>query len=403
MRRSDHNGSPGRSPALRLFTHAAPLPPPVYRDFIDMLFSMRLPIFGLGLVFVGIAGLIAFEWRDSIAAALALAGALVTGARVLLIGAYRRARATADIQQLRRWERGYALGNYAFAALIGLLNIQALTYHQPLLHLLTVSLVFSFGAGVVSRISVRPAICAASLLIATVPTVAAIVAHALVPHAAPLHAELFALEAALIAMITALSLQTVVHLHRSAVAHYTARHDMAQMARHDALTGLANRLLLRERFLESSLAAAHTENRLAVHFIDLDGFKAINDAHGHPAGDALLQQVADRLAAMVRAGDTVARLGGDEFVVLQTEVGQPGEAELLGRRIIKQLSAPYEVDGKEMRIGASTGIAMTPDYGPDLEQLLGCADAALYRSKLAGKGRLSFCTREDAAKAQQAA
>jgi diguanylate cyclase (GGDEF)-like protein len=139
-----------------------------------------------------------------------------------------------------------------------------------------------------------------------------------------------------------------------------------------------------------------------VHFIDLDGFKGINDVHGHPAGDSVLQQVSRRLESAVRADDTVARLGGDEFIVLQTNVSHEGETEMLARRIIRQLSAPYEVDGKLMRISASIGIAMTPDFGLDLEGLISCADSALYRSKGSGKGRLHFCVREDAATARLA-
>ena len=367
-----------------------------------MLFSMRLPIVGLGLVFAGVAGLTAYDWNDPVNAVLAAAAILVTLARLLTLNRYWRVQPITDHADLKRWEKRYAYGNYAFALLLGLLSIRALSIDYPLLHLITVSLVFSFGAGVVSRISIRPKICVMSLLLATVPTVAAL-AHAAVTHAEPLHIQLFALEALLVAMITALSLQTVVHLYCSAVVHHTAKHDLAQLARYDALTGLPNRLMLRERFQASSRTAAQEGTRLAVHFIDLDGFKGVNDGHGHPAGDEVLRQVARRLEETVRNNDTVARLGGDEFIVLQTDATHDDEAEMLARRIIRNLSAPYEVEGKSMRIAASIGIAMTPEYGFDLEQLLACADAALYRSKGAGKGRLNFCTREDAALAERAA
>ena len=105
----------------------------------------------------------------------------------------------------------------------------------------------------------------------------------------------------------------------------------------------------------------------------------------------------------VRSDDTVARLGGDEFVVLQTNVSEDGEAELLARRIIKKLSAPYEIDGQTMHISASVGIAMMPEAGRDLERLLAQADAALYRSKKAGKSRASFSTPEDAENERKAA
>lgn len=368
-----------------------------------MLFSMRLPILGIGIVFAGVAALAASEYDDPVNGALAIAAVIVTVVRLLVIRGYERARPVTDASQLKRWERRYAIGNYAFAILLALLTMRALMFHQPVLHLITVSLVFSFGAGVVSRISVRPIICVISLLIATLPTVAALAVHAFADDATPLHTELFLLEAMLVAMITALSLQTVAHLYRTSVAHHTAKFDMAQLATSDALTGLPNRLLLRERFHDSILATAQTGARLAVHFIDLDGFKGVNDRHGHPAGDAVLQQVARRLEAAVRADDTVARLGGDEFIVIQTELAHEDEAEMLARRIIKVLSAPYEVDGVEMRIAASIGIATTPEFGPDLERLIACADAALYRSKGSGKGRAYFCTRSDAASVELAA
>ena len=368
-----------------------------------MLFSMRLPILGLGAVFVGVAALAAYELDDPFFATLAILGILTTTARLAVLNTYERASPVDELFELKRWQRKYAVGNYTFALLLAALNVYAISYHYPLLHLITVSLVFSFGAGVVSRISIRPGICVFSLLLATAPTVAALAVHAFLEHPIPFHTELYAIEALLVAMITGLSLQTVAHLYRSAVEHHTARHDMALLAKHDALTGLANRLLLREEFQVSAAAAARKKTRLAVHFLDLDGFKAINDAYGHPAGDVLLQRVARRLETVVRSGDTLARLGGDEFVVLQTDVVHEDEAAMLARRIIRQLSAPYEIDDVTMRISASAGIALTPEFGKDLERLLACADTALYRAKTGGKSKAVLCTEQDAAATRLAA
>lgn len=351
---------------------------------------MRMPILALGLVLAGAAAIAARECADGRFTVIAVAAAFVTIARVLTVTAYRHA-APATAPALWRWERRYAWGNHATALLIGLLNALALTYHHPQLHLITTSLVFGFGAGLVARISVRPWICVPSLMIATLPTIAALTLHALSEEVVPMHGELFGMEALLMAFITAVSLQTVAHLYRASVRQLTAEHDMARLAKHDALTGLPNRLALRDR--HQSAVAAHKP--VALHYIDLDGFKPINDAHGHPAGDAVLREVAQRLAATVRTQDLVARLGGDEFVVLQADAGQAAEAELLARRIVKRLAAPYEVDGKTLHVSASVGIAVGQEPGADLEQLLACADAALYRAKLAGKSRHSFCTPED--------
>ena len=403
MRRSDQTVPAARPrPRLRLLPRGAALPLPVSREFLDMLFGMRLPIVGMGVVFVAIASLAAYEWSDPVFATIAALGALVTVARTLTLNAFARRHRGMDLPRLERWERYYAIGCYGFALLLALLNMRAISYHYPLLHLVTVSLVFSFGAGVVSRISVRPAICVVSLLLATAPTVGALTWHALTPHDTPLHGELFAAEAFLVAMITGLSLQTVGYLYRSAVQHHTAKHDMSALARHDALTGLANRLLLRERFDASMASAGEAGSLLAVHCLDLDGFKAVNDIHGHPAGDAVLRMVAERLAATVRAEDTVARLGGDEFVVLQTNVAHASEADMLARRIIKKLSAPYEVEGATMHLSASIGIALAPELGRELEALTACADSALYRSKTNGKARASLCGAEEAAQVQRA-
>lgn len=400
MTRSDRHAS-GR-PWWKPFGESLPLPLPVYRELVDTLFAMRLPILGLGLVFAGLAALAAWQWQDAGFAAIAASALIITIARLMLLGAYAR-DPRRDQERLRYWERRYAVGTYVIALLLAALNLYALTYHLPLLHLLTVSLVFGFGAGVVSRTSVRPVICVTSLLLATVPTVLGLFAHAFTTHETAFHAQFFVIEGLMVAMITGLSLQTVAHLYRAAVQHLSTQHDLALLAKRDALTGLANRLLLRERFQDASQGMVRSGSRIAVHFIDLDGFKPINDSHGHPAGDMVLKAVAQRIESSLRTEDTVARLGGDEFIILQVAPAHPSEAEMLARRIIRGLSAPYEIDGATVHLSASVGIALAPELGLDLERLIACADAALYRSKLGGKGRFTFCTGEDAAKVEMAA
>ena len=403
MRRLDQHAPIERRANFTLFSGSATLPMPVYREFVDMLFSMRLPVVGLGAVFVGVCVLAAVELGNTSYVVLAALGTAVTFVRLAIFLGYAHAPPDADLESLRRWERRYAIGNYAFAALLAMLNIAALTVHYPLLQLITVSLVFSFGAGVVARTSIRPKVCVTSLLIATIPTVTALAFHAFSAHSNTLHTEMFLVEAALVTMITGLSLQTVAHLYRSAVAHHTARHDFARLAKFDPLTGLANRLLLRELFEASMSAATRTGHSLAVHFLDLDGFKVVNDRHGHPVGDELLKQVASRLQAMVRTEDTIARLGGDEFVIIQTGLLHEDEAKMLALRIIRQLSLAYEIADSMVHVSVSVGIATAPEQGVELERLLACADAALYRAKAGGKARAIFCTDDDAAKVHLAA
>jgi diguanylate cyclase (GGDEF)-like protein len=386
----------------RIFPDPALLPLPVYRDFVDMLYSMRLPVLGLGAVFVGICLLVGRQLQNDFLLVLAAVGTVTTLARLATIRTFHKAKVQ-GFDDLRRWERRYAAGNLASAALLALLNLAAMADHNPLVHLITVSLVFGFGAGIVSRTSVRPAICVTSLLVATVPTVIGLALHAAHPNGGPLHAEMFLAEAAIVAAITGLSLQTVAHLYRSAVEHHTQRHDMAKLARTDALTGLSNRLLLREQFQDRAATAVRAKNLVALHYLDLDGFKAVNDRYGHPAGDALLSQVARRLEEMVRADDVVARLGGDEFIVLQAGISAESEAEMLARRIIRELSKTYVIDNIAMSVSVSVGIATAPKLGLELERLLACADAALYRAKAGGKARALFCLEADAADAEMAA
>ena len=363
---------------------------------------MRLPIVAMGAVCAVVAALLAMRWRDPVFTAVAVLVPLLTLGRLLVLNAYRaHGEGAFSHQDLLDWEWRYAIGSYAFASLIAILNMRALAYHDPLMHLITVSIVFSFGAGIVARISARPVICVISLLLSVAPTVGALAWHASMPTAAPLHAELFATEAVLVGMIAILSLNTVHYLHNSAVLHLVTQHDLALLARHDALTGLPNRLMLRERFQEC--AAALDSESMAVHYVDLDGFKSVNDVHGHPAGDALLREVAERMEKAVRTGDMVARLGGDEFVVLQTDLGHADEAEMLARRLIRRISAPYLIGGEVLRISASIGIARAADFGLDLERLLACADYALYRSKSRGKRQFNFATTADIGKLASAA
>ena len=159
---------------------------------------------------------------------------------------------------------------------------------------------------------------------------------------------------------------------------------MAYMARHDALTDLPNRVLFREK-LEDAVARARRGQGLALHCLDLDQFKAVNDTLGHPVGDALLQAVAARLLERTRASDTVARLGGDEFAVVQTPIERAADAANFAERLIAMLDEPFVVAGHQIIIGTSIGIAIAPQDAVDTDQLLKCADLALYRAKAEGR------------------
>ncbi|WIT10390.1 diguanylate cyclase [Paucibacter sediminis] len=163
--------------------------------------------------------------------------------------------------------------------------------------------------------------------------------------------------------------------------------EMEHYAYHDALTGLPNRLLLMDR-LPQALALAERQGRLlALCYLDLDGFKPVNDRHGHAAGDQVLRVVAQRLAQCMRGNDTVARLGGDEFVILMNQLEQVGEAVAALQRVIALLRQPIELHGQpSVRISACAGVAIFPDDAGLPDVLLGQADLALYEGKRRGPG-----------------
>jgi diguanylate cyclase (GGDEF)-like protein len=165
---------------------------------------------------------------------------------------------------------------------------------------------------------------------------------------------------------------------------------IAFMAHHDALTGLPNRVMFNERLAAALAKVAPDDEHLAVHCLDLDHFKSVNDTLGHPVGDLLLRQVAERLGTCLRKSDMVARLGGDEFAVVQTPIAGPDEASKMAGRLIDVLSQPFDLDGHEVVIGASVGIALAPDDGDGADVLLRNADMALYRAKSESRGTSHF-------------
>jgi diguanylate cyclase (GGDEF)-like protein len=169
-----------------------------------------------------------------------------------------------------------------------------------------------------------------------------------------------------------------------------AQEHIQHLAHHDALTGLPNRLLLRDRVRQMVSMSMRNQNKAALLFLDLDRFKVINDSLGHHVGDELLQAVAKRLQECVRDVDTVARLGGDEFVVTLPYVRETHDAALVATKIIDSLAQPFDVGGRELLIGTSIGISLFPNDGADAETMMRNADAAMYHAKESGRGNYQF-------------
>jgi diguanylate cyclase (GGDEF)-like protein len=164
---------------------------------------------------------------------------------------------------------------------------------------------------------------------------------------------------------------------------------ITHMAHHDVLTDLPNRALFADR-MQTAVAMAKRVGMAAVHYLDIDGFKSVNDRLGHKTGDDLLVAIANRLKRSVRENDTVARLGGDEFAVVQTGIREEADAAVLARRIVQEVGQPYALAGETVTIGVSAGIALATTHGITNDELLRKADAALYRSKTGGRGCFHF-------------
>src|SRR5262249_53974097 len=165
----------------------------------------------------------------------------------------------------------------------------------------------------------------------------------------------------------------------------------AYMARHDALTGLANRAVLLEKTEEALARLRRRGEPFTIFMLDLDLFKAVNDSLGHPVGDELLKLVARRLSACMRETDTGGGLGGDEFAILTlSDADQREGAIVTATRLLEAVSAPYNLDGHQLDIGTSIGIALAPEHGTDVDQLMKNADLALYKAKSTGRNGHRF-------------
>ena len=168
------------------------------------------------------------------------------------------------------------------------------------------------------------------------------------------------------------------------------KRKVEQLANQDSLTGLASVRLSNERIEMAIDRAKHSKNKVALLFIDLDGFKYINDRHGHDAGDHVLIEIANRLSNEVRNSDTICRAGGDEFLIVLPEIHKVNEVEKLCIRLLKEIERPIDYEENNLTVSASMGISIYPDDTSDLKSLRKLADTAMYNVKQSGKGNYKF-------------
>jgi len=226
------------------------------------------------------------------------------------------------------------------------------------------------------------AIHALALLIGVISTVIGSTGPDVVPPIISLFGFIY-FEAIVFAIGSAVSLHALIKERNEAV--------ISTLARTDGLTGIANRAVLLEKIEDAAARLRRYGNRFTVFMLDLDLFKTVNDSLGHPVGDELLKVVADRLSVCIRETDAAARLGGDEFAILATADGDQRQTAIaMASRLLEAVAAPYDLDGHHINIGTSIGIALAPEHGTDVAQLVKNADLALYKAKSEGRDAYRF-------------
>ncbi|WP_221715472.1 GGDEF domain-containing protein [Sphingobium xanthum] len=352
-------------------------PEAVEIEMIRSLFLAFIPssVMTAGFIAAGIA--IYERTQDAILLGLLITGAIASSARLAV--AWRLAVKAADprlsLAEATRLERRFAVPYLAFAVILGLFGARAFSIPAPDVHMLTICLLVGYCAGVAVGMGLRLRIAVPAMALATVPACLA----ALLTFT-PVYVVMSALVAALLIGGT----HNLKQRHELAARTIAMRFAFATLAREDALTALPNRIALREWY-EDRLAG-DDDSLIAVHYIDLNGFKPVNDSYGHPVGDELLTAVGKRIVNTIRDRDIAARLGGDEFVVIQCGLTTGTQAEMLASRLSDAISRPFRIGDRTIEISAGLGFVVAhPADAEDLEHLLNLADQALYASKRAGE------------------
>ena len=351
-----------------------------YFELVRALYSTPKSIFSAtiaALVIMGISGVLT---GDAFYANFFLGFIIVGAWRSGLVLAYHRTTHDAtDTRLIKRWELGALLGAWGFAALVGLTGAYTLTMHPGTdVEILISCCVMGYIAGISSRNASRPLVTIGQISFTCVPFTLALLWRADIVHFS------------LAMFIGVLYVSTIV-ICRTVFDNIVSRHDAFRkievLAQRDALTKLWNRAAFLH-LLEQHLATiAGTRNSLALIAIDLDRFKDINDTLGHPAGDVVLKEAADRIASAVRPGDEISRIGGDEFLIMLADV-DPSEADATARRILAEFSNPFTIKMTHNVCGASIGYAIAPTDGSTLDALLRNADLALYEAKKRGRAQI---------------
>lgn len=361
-----------------MFRFQSAIPEGTYVELVQSLYRTLLPTFIISIGFVTVSALVAFQTPDPVLISLAVLGSISVAARIIILLRFRRQAAddALSVATARRLERIFAAGYLIFAAIFGMFSAAAFIVATQDAHVLVVALLVGYAAGVAAGVAYRPWISVSAILLGVVPTIPVALASA--------NPTYWAVGAVLMIFLVG-GIQSMLKHYRMASGGITMKRIFADMAQRDVLTGLLNRFGLGERFNDVT-KFGRDRTDIALHYLDLDRFKPVNDQHGHPVGDLLLQAVAGRLISTLRDGDFVARVGGDEFVIVQTGIQDSTEAELLARRVVRVIREPYNVGNLTVTIGTSIGFALVSECGPALDQLIASADDALLWAKASGGG-----------------
>ena len=350
-----------------------------YVELVRSLFAMLLPSVVMSLLFVGVAVLAVATTDDFDLLLLGVVGTAGSLVRLTVVIACRRqglVRQITDRASAAHRERLFGATYTVFAFVLGLFGARVMVLTNLGLHMVAAALLVGYAAGAAAGVSLRPRIGGTSMVLAVVPAAIVCLTSLQLYHVA--------LGVVLLALLVG-GLQNMQARYRAELEKIEMRRTISGLARTDPLTGLHNRLALTEQFDEAVSSGNEPGCLVAVHCLDLDRFKPVNDTYGHLAGDELLRLVAGRLTGSLRQKDIACRVGGDEFVILQCGMRHPDEAELLARRLTRSLGEPYQVDGHAVSVGASIGYVVSRCDEP-LEELLARADNALYGIKAIGGG-----------------
>lgn len=346
-------------------------------ELIRSLFETTGPTMLMSVGFVGAGSLIVWETRDGLLGLLLAAGTVASLVRLVMLAKAKAEWAGGNpaIERARLLQRHFSRAYFGFAIVLGMFGCRALQLPAPKVHVLIMCMLVGYAAGVAANTGLRPRLAIPSMLAAVLPGLNAALSQA---------DALYWATCLLASGFLVAGVDSVRKRHARAVENISRRLAFSTLARQDGLTALPNRLALREWF-DVRVTTPDRPGMAAVHYLDLNGFKPVNDRYGHGVGDALLIAVSKRIARTIRASDTAARLGGDEFAVLQCDITGPEEAEQLARRLADAIALPYRIDEHTIAISTSIGYIVAEHGAEDLECLLSLADEALYASKRSGR------------------